>query len=363
MRLTARLVELPLLSPFTNSRETVSKREALILELSREGIEAYAECVSGSSVSSTGEDNQTALRAVREDLAPRIGEGLLDPLEFLEAVGRVRGNQMAKAAVEALLWDYRAKERGLPLDKALGHSRGRTETGVSLGKAPPKQLVETVGRALDEGYRRVKVKIDRGSATRTLKAIRDSYPKAPLSADANGCFELKRDLELLKGLDDYELQYLEQPLAARDIDGHSRLAEEVSTPICLDESVGGLDDAREALDEGAAQVINVKPGRLGGLSVALDVARLARDRKAHVWVGGMLETGVGRALNVALACQEEVDLPGDTSPNSRYFERDIVSNPFTMRSGRVLANKGAGLGIELDEALLAKATVKAWKLL
>jgi O-succinylbenzoate synthase len=361
--LTARLVELSLLSPFTNSLETVSTRSAMILELSHDDITAYSECVCDSSSSSTGERNETALRLIRGELARMIQEGPIDPLEFVEEAKPIRGNQMAKAAVETLLWDYRAKEMGLPLDKSLGRSRGYAEAGVAIGMAPTRDLVSRVGDALDQGYKRVKVKVDRESAKMNLEALRDAYPSAPLSADANGCFDLQRDLSLLERLDHFGLQYIEQPLQRDDIDGHSRLAKHISTPICLDESVESLADAEEVLEKGAAEVINVKPGRLGGLSVAIEVARLARKSDAHVWIGGMHETGVGRALNVALASQEEVDLPGDTSPNSKYFARDIVSNPFEMRSGRIVPNEGAGLGIDLDEPSLKRATVRSWKVI
>lgn len=363
MRLAARLVGLPLLSPFTNSRETVTWRRALILELSHEGITAYSECVTGDSVSQTGEDNETALRAIRGTLAGYLREGPVGPGEFLESAKASKGNQMAKAAVEALLWDYLAKSKAKPLDELLGRSKGMAEAGIALGMAPPSELVSAVGAALDEGYRRIKVKVDPKSAKPSLRALRDRFPRAPLCADANGCFSLKRDLGLLKDLDAFELQYIEQPLGFGEVEAHSRLAKVISTPICLDESVGSLADAEEVLDKGAARVINLKPGRLGGLSVALEVARLARRKEASAWVGGMLETGVGRALNVALAAQEEVDLPGDTSPNSRYYRRDIVSNPFEMKSGVVRPNKGPGLGVELDEQYLGTVTLRTWTIL
>lgn len=361
MNLRASLVRLPLLSPFTNSRETVRSREALLLEYGNGRVHAYAECVTDRSRSSTGEDNETAIPAMRA-LAKALRGGPMGPREFLAATEHVNGNPMAKGAVEALLWDYRSKVEGRPLDDMLGSSKGRAEAGIALGMGRVGEVRSQVEESLDLGYKRVKVKIDRRGAVGLLGSLREAFPSAPLSADANGCFSLK-DLDVLKKLDRFELEYLEQPLAQDDLRGHSRLSREISTPLCLDESVTGLETAREVLDLAAASVINVKPGRVGGVSVAIDIARLARARGAHAWVGGMLETGVGRALNVALASQREFDYPGDTSPNARYFERDIVRNPFEMRSGTIRPNKGPGLGVELDRGAMRRATLKTWKIL
>jgi O-succinylbenzoate synthase len=268
---------------------------------------------------------------------------------------------MAKAAVEMLLWDYRAKVDGAPLDETLGGSRGYADAGVAIGLGSEGEVRGRVNAALERGYKRVKVKIDRRGAYGTLGAIRDAFPDIPLSADANACFELPRDMAVLKRIDRFGLQYLEQPLGYEDLAGHSALAKEMSTPICLDESVTTLERASKALEIGAASVINVKPGRVGGLTVAMEIARLARAGGAHVWVGGMLETGVGRAFNVALASQREVDYPGDTSPNDRYFERDLAKNPFRMRGGKVRPNRGKGIGVELDQDFLASVTLRSWK--
>lgn len=361
MTLRVSLVRMPLLSAFSNSGGTKLARNALILQLAHEGREAMSECVTDESPSCTGEDNATAIRVIREVLVKELRAEPPPPAKFLAAVKRLEGNQMAKAAVEMLLWDYQAKVGGLSLDAALGGSRGYADAGIAIGLGGEDEVAARVGAAVERGYRRVKVKIDREGAIRMLRVVRDAFPDAPLSADANACFRLPKDLKLLKGIDRFGLEYLEQPLGFDALADHSRLAKEISTPICLDESVTTLGDAREALDSGAASVINVKPGRVGGLSVAMEIVRLARKRKAHVWVGGMLETGVGRAFNVALASQRLVDYPGDTSPNDRYFERDLVKNPFEMEDGRVRPNRGKGIGVQLDRGLLARHTVRSWK--
>lgn len=357
------LVRMPLLSSFSNSGGTMLARNALILRLAHEGTEALSECVTDESPSCTGEDNETALRFIQDVLAELLRAGPPTPAKFLASVGRVKGHQMAKAAVEMLLWDYQAKVDGLPLDAALGGSRGYADAGIAIGLGRGEEVVARVGAAVAKGYRRVKVKIDREGALLTLRGVRDAFPDVPLSADANACFSLPKDLELLRGIDRFGLEYLEQPLGLDALADHSRLAKEISTPICLDESVTTLEGAREALEIGAASVINVKPGRVGGLAVAMEIVRLARESKAHVWVGGMLETGVGRAFNVALASQRLVDYPGDTSPNDRYFEKDLVRNPFEMDHGRVRPSRGKGIGVELDRGRLTRYAVRAWKVL
>jgi O-succinylbenzoate synthase len=354
------LVSMPLLTAFSNSGSTMLARNALILQLAHGGKEALSECITEETPSCTREDNQTALRVIKDAFADMLRAKPPSPGEFLEAVDGVRGHQMAKAAVEMLLWDYMAKVEGRPLDEVLGEPTGYAEAGISLGLGSEGEIRSRIEGALERGYKRIKVKVDKEGAFERLKAIRDAFPRIPLSADANACFELPGDLAALKRIDRFELQYLEQPLGYGDLKDHSKLAKEISTPICLDESVTSFERAEEALDSGAAKVINVKPGRVGGLTVAMKIARLARGRGAHVWVGGMLETGVGRAFNVALASQRQVDYPGDISPNDRYFETDLVKNPFGMEDGRVRPNRGAGAGVELDRDFLAKVTQKSW---
>ena len=355
------LVRMPLLAPFLNSGGAMLARNALILQLARGGTEAFSECVTDETPSCTREDNETALRDIREFALGLRADPPPSPGEFLDAVEGVGEHQMARAAVEMLLWDYRAKVDGVPLDEALGGSRGYADAGIAIGLGQEGEVRARVEAALEQGYKRIKVKIDRDGAFKTLTAIRNAFPEIPLSADANACFELPRDLAALRRIDRFELQYLEQPLGYDDLPDHSRLAKEISTPICLDESVTTVERAREALEMGAAKVINIKPGRVGGLKVAIEIARLAKAMGAHVWVGGMLETGVGRAFNVALASQREVDYPGDTSPNDRYFESDLAKNPFKMQGGRVRPNRGKGIGVELDRDFLASVTLSSWK--
>ena len=355
------LAQLPFLAPFTTSLGTESVRSALILEFDSDGVRAFAECVTSKNPYYGYEDNETALHVMRDHLSKFLKERPT-PERFLKDAARIRGHNMAKAAVEMLLWDYHSKLKNEPLSDALGKSKGYTYIGISLGIDTPMLMVKRVGDALEKGYRHVKVKIDRGKEYEIVKSVRDAFPEIPLSADANSGYTLK-DLEALRRIDRFNLDYLEQPLGHDDILDHAKLASELTTPICLDESISTVERARQAFEVGATEVINLKAGRVGGLVNSLRVARIARKRKGHVWVGGMLETGVGRAFNIALASQKLVDYPGDTSPNERYFARDIVRNPFAMENGMISPNPGPGIGIKLDDTFFARMTNKSWKIL
>lgn len=355
-----RLVRLPLITNFATSLGSERERNALILEYESNGIRAYAECVTSDTLNYAIEDNVTAIHLIRDHLA-----GVLktepSPDEFLKQSKRIRGNNMAKAAVEMLLWDYHAKAKGESIVRALGSSKGYADTGIALGVEKPEIVLRRVGEAVRRGYKRIKVKVERGIEYEVIAKIRDTYPEIPLSADANGDYTLK-DIDMLRRLDKFGLVYLEQPLGYDDLLDHSRLAKQISTPICLDESISSVAQARLAVEMEATKVINVKPGRLGGLSNSLVVAKIARNRDCHVWVGGMLETGIGRAFNVALGSLRIIDMPGDTSPNEEYFERDIVKNTFKMKRGRVTPNPGPGTGVEIDRTFLQRSTERTWRI-
>ena len=361
MQLKASLVRLPYLSPFTTSFGTEAERNALILEMEEEGIIAYAESVTSVGPYYSYEDNETALHIIKDFLATEL-KRLPSPDEFSERTEGIKGHNMAKAAVEMLLWDYHTKVRGEPLSTALGASKGYADVGISLGIERPEVTLKRAGDALARGYKRIKLKIVRGKEYEIVKSVRDAYPEAHLSADANSCYTLK-DLEALKRLDSFNLVYLEQPLEHDDLLDHSKLARALSTPICLDESITSPERARQAFELKAAKVVNIKPGRVGGLANSKRIAEITRENGGDVWVGGMLETGIGRAFNIAFASLQLIDYPGDTSPNDKYFARDIVRNPFQMLDGTIRPNGGPGIGVVLDEEFLAQNTVNSWKLL
>lgn len=361
------LVNLPLLAPFSSSIGTEPSKSALILKWQSDGVRAFSECFAPGNASyyglKDGGDEEETLRIIKNQLY-RVLMEKTSPEEFLEKVNKkLRGYSAAKAAVEMLLWDYHAKLKKESLSEALGEPRGYAEVGISLGIEKTQEMVKRVGEAVENGYRRVKVKIEKGREYEILSSVRDAFPNVPLSADANCSYTLK-DLDALKRIDGFDLEYLEQPLGRDDIVGHAKLSRELATPICLDESISSVDRAREALDTGAARVVNIKPARLGGLLNSLRVAGIVRERGGHSWVGGMLETGVGRAFNVALASHRSIDYPGDTSPNGRYFSKDIVKNPFLMTKkdrGRMRPNPGPGIGVVLDDAFLNEITARRWE--
>lgn len=342
---------IPLLTPFTTSFGTETNRTGYILRLEADGITSFSECVTAEGPYYSYEDNETAMHIIRTFLAPMIGD-LPEPSEFLQRASVIKGHNMAKAALEMLLWEYHSRNHSVRLADMMGDTRGYADVGVSIGMDSTDRMLERVGESVGRGYRRIKVKIKRGREMEILSPIRDAYPDISLSVDANTDYTL-HDLEQLKRLDRFNLTYIEQPLAHDDLIDHARLAKEISTPICLDESITDSSKASQAFDIGACTVINIKPGRVSGLTESLKIAKVCSGTGGHCWVGGMLETGVGRGFNVSLASMKVVDYPGDTSPNDRYFSKDVVTNPFHMADGRIEINSGPGTGVTVDEAFLA----------
>lgn len=363
--LTIHYVSLPLKTPFKTSLGVEKVRNSLILDYQSNGIRALSECAAFDTPYYSAEDNSTALHVITDYLAKYLNnergtdkEQPPSPQEFIRRASSIRGHSMAKAAVEMLLWDYFAKLEGKPLARALGNSRGYEDVGISLGMEEKQELlVKKVETAAKRGYKRIKIKIEPGRDCDLVKSVRDRYPDVRLSVDANGSYSIKKDVDALKRLDEFDLEYIEQPLEYDDIFDHATLAKEISTPICLDESITTPRIAEQALKIGAAKVVNLKPGRLGGLANSLETARIVRENGGSVWVGGMLETGIGRSFNIALASHELVNLPGDTSPNDEYFVKDIVSNPFVLENdGTIRVSNGAGIGVELDMEFLLSSS-------
>jgi O-succinylbenzoate synthase len=271
------------------------------------------------------------------------------------------GGQMAKAALETAILDAQLKDQGISLAQYLGATKTKVECGVSVGIANNLvELVEEVKSYVDAGYRRIKLKIEPGWDYEAVKTIRQIYPDIPLQVDANQAYS-RSDGKLLAKLDEFNLLLIEQPLDEHDILGHAMLAKEVKTPICLDESIISLQSAQDALALEATTVINIKPGRVGGYIESKKIHDLCLDKKIPVWCGGMLETGIGRAANLALAALPGFTLPGDTSASSRYFKQDITT-PFVMDDGYLTVPTGPGIGVEpdldfLDEITTAKELI------
>lgn len=349
--------EMPLVTPFTTSFGTEEIKSVYIFELENEGVKAYSECVTSKLPDYGYEDNATAFHIIKDYLVDLVKD-LPSPEEFMKRASRIKGHNMAKAAVEMLLWDYYSKKEGKAMHRYLGDSKGYADVGISIGMDSPEKMVERISDALQKGYKRIKVKIMKGKEHSILSSIRDVYPEIPLSVDANTDYSIN-DIDLLKTLDKYNLVYIEQPMDNDDLIYHSRLAKEISTPICLDESITSPARARKAFEIGACSIINIKPGRAGGFGSSLEIAKITREAGGHVWIGGMLETGIGRSFNVSLASNSMIDYPGDTSPNSKYFERDIVKNPFHMINGVIKPNEGSGIGVDVDSEFLKKVSVES----
>lgn len=355
--LSYNIIKLPLITPFETSFGVQNDRTACIFTLKNDNITAYSECVTDVDPYYSYEDNNTALHVITNYFAKMISD-VPEPEVFMERADKIKGHNMAKAALEMLLWDYYAKATELPLHKYLGKSKGHADVGISIGMMESQKLVDTVLASINKGYKRIKVKIKKGRESDILGAVRYTFSDVVLSADAN-CDYTLGDLDRLRNIDQFGLVYLEQPLDHDDLVDHAELRKIISTPICLDESITSVDKARKAFQIEAADVINIKPGRVGGLSNSIKIAQLVKDYGGHTWVGGMLETGIGRAFNIALACNELVDMPGDTSPNDKYYLQDIVRTPFKMEKGEVSPFESPGIGMLLDQDHFSKVTLES----
>ena len=358
-RVEIREIRMRLREPFEISTGVSHDRRVLLVALRSEGITAWGECVAGETPAYSYETTDTAWSILTGLILPRVAGAVMETAADLGPVFEgIRGHPMAKAAVEMAAWDLEAKAGGGSLASLLGGTRGSVPVGVSIGLQPTdEELHGKVADYIAEGYQRIKVKIKPGRDVAMLQGLRDRYPDVPLMADANSAYSLE-DLPRLRELDALDLTMIEQPLAHDDYLDHARLQNEMATPICLDESIRSVRDARLALEIGACRIINIKPGRVGGLSSAKSIHDLCVERHMPVWCGGMLESGVGRAHNVALAALPGFTLPGDISASRRYWSQDIVTPEFTLDGGAVAVPSGPGIGVEVREDLLAAWAVR-----
>jgi O-succinylbenzoate synthase len=355
------LVRLPLISPFETSFGRSSVKEAIIVKLHSGDEAAYGECTSEPEPYYSYEFNAMSWRVLTDFIIPSLkGVELESPRDFSRATRRIRGHSMAKACVEMAIWDLFARRARTPLSSMIGGVRKRIECGISIGiqKSLP-DLMDVIDDSIGKGYRRIKVKVKPGWDVDILRAIRSSYPELPLQADANAAYTLD-SMDHLKEFDRFDLTMLEQPLDYDDLFEHSILQAGLETPLCLDESIKGPESVRVMSRLESGRIVNIKAGRVGGIDASLAVHDTAMRCGIPVWIGGMLETGVGRSFNVALNTLPNVRFPGDTSPSSRYFSRDIITEPFEMdASGRMNVPSGYGNGIEVDEKLIGRRTVRS----
>ena len=349
---------MPLVAPFETSFGRTTDRECILIAIHSGGLTGYGECVADRDPGYSYETTGTAWHILKDFIAPLLfGQDVVDEQHFQHLVERIRGHHLAKAGLEMALWDLRGKLESRSLRQMLGGQRDQVQVGVSVGlQSSPEVLVKTVQRYLQAGYGRIKIKIKPGRDVGDAAAVRKAFPDIKLQVDANSSYTLAT-WEVLKPLDLLELLLIEQPLNEDDIWDHRILQRELRTSLCLDESIITPRHARYALEMGACRIINIKAGRVGGLSQAVAIHDLCRERGVPVWCGGMLETGVGRASNLALASLPGFTLPGDISASNRYYAEDITCERFSLNPDSTIdVPTGPGLGVTVDTSALKKFT-------
>lgn len=362
-RATLRELPLTLVEPFRSSVGVVEDRRVLLLTVESGGLVGWGECVALGAPTYTYETTDTAWQILTHSMLPRaMGSEVGTGESVLRCLADVRGHPMARAALEMATQDLLARAEGMSLATALGGSRETVPVGVSLGmSSSPEQLCDAIARRVEDGYRRVKVKIGPGRDVRFLAAARERFPDLTLWADANSAYSLG-DAPLLAELDEIGLGLIEEPLTPGDFVGYSRLRERVSTPLCLDESIMTEQDAAVAIELRSCDVVNLKPGRLGGLAPAGRIHDSLSAAGVTGWVGGMLESGIGRAHLVAFASLAGFSLPGDISASRRYWVQDIVSPEFEVVEGQMAVPTGPGIGVEVDVERVEALTVRSFEL-
>lgn len=357
-------VRLPLVTPFETSFGVDTHKEALLVRLESEGNEGWGECVASPGPYYAYETNATAAHIIRDFLWPLLKE-LRDYTveEVLTTFQRIRGHNMAKAALENALLDLTARRMNLPLYELLGGQQKKIMSGISIGiKENADDLLSTIERAVDKKYGRIKIKIKKGKDVEILRIVRDRFPDIQLMADANADYTAD-DIDIIEQFDAFDLMMIEQPLNYDDIYFHSFIQKEIKTPICLDESIKGLNDAKMAVALQSCRIINIKQGRVGGMWSAKAISEFCRENAIPVWSGGMLETGIGRAFNIHLQTLPGFTLPGDTSETARYFEEDIVDRPVTLDAdGFIDIPDGPGIGVRVLPEKLDKFTIHSIKI-
>jgi len=356
-------IEMPLKTAFETSFGVTTRRRVIIVRVfDKSGASGYGECTAMEEPFFNHETVDTAWSIISNFIAPMLGSaGVSDASEVSSALAAIQGNCMAIGAVETAIWDLEAKLLDKPLWRHLGGTRDEISCGVSIGlQNSPEILLEKVADEIESGYQRIKIKIKPGQDVELVKAVRREFPNITLSVDANSAYSLEKDAEMLQELDDYDLLMIEQPLAAGDLLDHAKLQRQLKTAVCLDESITGLRDARHALELDACRIINIKLGRVGGHASARAIQELAESRGIPVWCGGMLETGIGRAHNIAMSSLAGFTLPGDVSASARYWEKDIIEPPVKVSTqGTINAPSDSGIGYEVGEKEIKDLTARS----
>jgi len=351
-KITLREIHLPLIAPFETSFGQTSLRRILLIEADADGVSGWGESTAGEDPYYSYETVETAWHIIRDYIWPLLkGRELAAASEVWDLLARIRGHNMAKGGVETAIWDAEAKQKNLPLAKLLGGTRDEISCGVSIGIQPNiETLLAKVEKELAAGYQRIKIKIKPGSDVEPARALRERFPRIRLMVDANSAYRLE-DAPLLKQLDAFYLIMIEQPLGYDDVYSHAQLQRQLETPICLDECIHDVEHARAAIEIGACRIINIKLGRVGGHTAARRIHDLCQSKSIPVWCGGMLESGIGRAHNIAMSTLSNFTLPGDVSASKRYWDQDIIEPEVEVtRQGtiRVPTQPGIGYAPRLD---------------
>lgn len=359
-RIELREIRLPLVAPFETSFGVTTERRIILVRVFSEGLTGWGECTCNEGPFYNHEGTDMAWIVLRDFAGPyTIGKETGSPEEAAGLTARIRGNRMARAAIETAVWDLEAKREGVPLWKLLGGTQAEIPCGVSLGlQDTDAALLGKIETELKAGYQRIKLKIKPGRDYEMVKVVRREHPGIRLTVDANSAYTLN-DVEMLRRLDEFDLMLIEQPLSYDDIIDHAELQAQLETPICLDESILSVDDARKALKLGACRIINIKLGRVSGHTEARKIETYCRERGVPVWCGGMLEAGVGRAHNIAMATQAGFVMPGDVSASKRYWTRDIITPEVEVTPrGTIIRPEAPGIGFEVDEKRVEELTVR-----
>ena len=359
-RVELREIQMSLVHPFETSFGRTTLRRIVLVRVDAAGLTGWGEVTAGEAPLYSHETFETAWHVLRDFLIPWVmGTEWASPSEVAARFRPIRGHNMAKAALENAFWVIEAQQKGISLAKAVGGTLEEIPCGVSIGiQSRVEELLEKIGREVSAGYQRIKVKVKPGWDLNILERIRTEFPRIALMADANSAYTLA-DLDRLKQFDRFHLMMIEQPLGWDDILDHAKLQREISTPICLDESIHSADDARKAIEAGACKIINVKLGRVGGLTSAQQVHQVCRAQDIPVWCGGMLESGIGRAHNVAMSSLPGFTLPGDVSASKRYWAEDIISPEVTVSThGTIHVPQVPGLGYEPNLDRIEKLTIR-----
>ncbi len=356
-----REIRMPLVRPFETSFGRTTERRILLVEVQSEGITGWGECTAGEHAGFSEESTDTAWLMLTSELIPALLRARLDSAGSCpKALSAVRGNRMAKAALENAVWDAESQQMGIPLAQLLGGVREKIACGVSLGIQPSiEHLLELIEKELAAGYQRIKLKCKPGCDVGMFEAVRKRWPDILLSCDANASYRLQ-DENHLRTFDNFLLLMIEQPLWYDDFYFHALLQRQLQTSICLDESIRNRRDALAAIEMESCRIVNIKLGRVGGFSEAIRVHNVTAERGVPVWCGGMLETGIGRAHNIALSSLQNFSLPGDVSASSRYWEEDIVEPAVEVSpAGEIAVPQIPGRGFEVKRDRVDQLTVRS----